>query len=104
MDRSATMPKTLYALAIAALFAAVPAANADVLIIEKLEAARTEMPPRGMTMDRVQDRFGAPRAVAGPVGEPPITRWDYDGFVVIFEHRHVIHSVEKIDRPVRPAS
>src|SRR5690606_7357460 len=78
LDRSATMPKTLYALAIAALLATVPAANADVLIIEKLAAASTEMPPRGLTMDRVQDRFGAPRSIAGPVGEPPITRWDYD--------------------------
>lgn len=98
------MAKTLYALAITALLAAAPAANADVLIIEKLAAARTEMPPRGMTMDRVQNRFGAPRVVAGPVGEPPITRWEYDGFVVVFEHRHVVHSIEKIDRPPRPAS
>lgn len=98
------MPKTLYALAIAALMVTVPAANADVLIIDKLAAASTEMPPRGLTMDRVQDRFGAPRSIAGPVGEPPITRWDYDGFVVIFEHRHVIHSVEKHDRGPRPAS
>ena len=98
------MSKTLYALATAALLAAAPAASADVLIIEKLEAARTEMPSRGMSMDRVESRFGAPRSVSGPVGDPPITRWDYDGFVVIFEYRLVIHSVEKIDRPPRPAS
>ena len=98
------MPKKLYALAIAALLAAVPAASADVLIIEKLEAANTEVPSRGMTMDRVQSRFGAPQSVAGPIGEPPITRWDYDGFVVVFEYRHVVHSVLKHDRPPRPAS
>jgi len=98
------MPKMLNALVIAAMLAAVPAVSADVLIIEKLETARAEMPPRGMTMDRVQNRFGAPLNVAGPVGEPPITRWDYDGFVVVFEHRHVIHSVQKHDRPPRPAS
>lgn len=96
------MSKTLSALAIATLVAAVPVASADVLIIEKLEAARTEVPSRGMTMDRVQGRFGAPLSVAGPVGEPPITRWDYNGFVVIFEYRHVVHSVEKPERPPRP--
>jgi hypothetical protein len=98
------MPKKLYALAIVALLAAAPAASADVLIIEKLEAARPEMPTRGMTMDRVERRFGAPLSVAGPIGEPPITRWDYDGFVVVFEYRHVVHSVQKHDRPPRPAS
>lgn len=98
------MPKMLNALAIAALLAAVPAAHADVLIIEKLEAAQAEMPSRGLTMDRVQNHFGAPLSIAGPVGEPPITRWDYDGFVVIFEYRHVIHSVEKPRQAPRPAS
>ena len=98
------MPKKLYALAIAALLAAAPAASADVLIIEKLEAPRPEMPTRGMTMARVESRFGAPLSVSGPIGEPPITRWDYDGFVVVFEHRHVVHSVQKRDRPPRPAS
>jgi len=27
------------------------------------------------------------------VGKPPISRWEYPGFVVYFEHEHVIHSV-----------
>ena len=27
------------------------------------------------------------------VGKPPISRWEYPGFVVYFEHDHVIHSV-----------
>lgn len=98
------MPKTLHALAITALLAFVPAVGADVLIIEKLEAAKTEMPARGMSMERVQSRFGAPRSVSGPIGEPPITRWDYQDFVVVFEHRFVIHSVEKSAQPPRPAS
>ncbi|MFU8896359.1 MAG: hypothetical protein ACNA8J_08225 [Gammaproteobacteria bacterium] len=98
------MPKKLHALAIAALLAFIPVASADVLIIEKLEAAKMEMPSRGMTMDRVQNRFGAPRNITGPVGDPPITRWDYGDFVVVFEYRHVIHSIEKSERPPRPAS
>lgn len=96
------MSKMLPALAAVALVAVVPVAGADVLIIEKLEAARAETPTRGTSMDAVQRRFGAPQRVSGPVGDPPITRWDYADFVVVFEHRLVIHSVQKHDRPPRP--
>jgi hypothetical protein len=27
------------------------------------------------------------------VGRPPISRWEYPGFIVYFEHEHVIHAV-----------
>jgi outer membrane protein assembly factor BamE (lipoprotein component of BamABCDE complex) len=50
-------------------------------------------PGRGMTMDQVAAKFGAPASKLAAVGQPPITRWDYPGFVVYFEHNHVIHSV-----------
>ncbi|MGD9387485.1 MAG: hypothetical protein PVI87_04575 [Gammaproteobacteria bacterium] len=98
------MSKTLFALAAFILLSAVPAARADVLIIEKLEAAKIEMPVRGATMERVRQLFGPPNSMAGPVGEPPITRWDYDKFVVVFEYNRVIHSVTKHDTPPRPAN
>ena len=98
------MYKMLFALAAVALLAAAPAAKADVLIIEKLEAARTEMPTRGMTMQRVESRFGKPLSISGPVGDPPITRWNYGDFVVMFEYSHVIHSVERPAQPPKPAS
>jgi hypothetical protein len=98
------MAKMLNIIAIAAFLAAVPVAGADVLIIDKVEEARTEMPPRGMTMELVQSRFGAPQSSSGPVGQPPITRWDYANFVVVFEHRHVIHSIERRARPAPPVS
>ena len=98
------MSKMLSALAIVALLVAVPVVSADTLIIEKLEAAKAEMPTRGMSMDRVQGNFGAPRSVSGPVGEPPITRWDYEDFVVVFEYRHVVHSVVRHAQPPRPPS
>jgi hypothetical protein len=45
-------------------------------------------------MDRVRERWGEPRQRLAAVGEPPISRWVYDGFSVYFEHRHVIHSVQ----------
>jgi outer membrane protein assembly factor BamE (lipoprotein component of BamABCDE complex) len=50
-------------------------------------------PGRGMTMDQVAAKFGAPTNKIPAVGQPPISRWDYPGFVVYFERNHVIHSV-----------
>ena len=50
-------------------------------------------PTRGMTMEQVTSKFGAPVTKVPAVGQPPISRWDYPGFVVYFEHDHVIHSV-----------
>lgn len=53
----------------------------------------TSHPARGMTMARVESAFGAPTSRAPAIGQPPITRWEYPGFVVYFEHSHVIHTV-----------
>ncbi len=50
-------------------------------------------PSRGMTMNQVATKFGAPVSKIPAVGNPPISRWDYPGFVVYFEREHVIHSV-----------
>ncbi|HXA37153.1 MAG TPA: hypothetical protein VNW26_12510 [Steroidobacteraceae bacterium] len=50
-------------------------------------------PTRGMTMDQVTMKFGAPATKVPAVGKPPISRWEYPGFVVYFEFEHVIHSV-----------
>ena len=50
-------------------------------------------PARGMTMDQVATKFGAPVTKVPAVGKPPISRWEYPGFIVYFESEHVIHSV-----------
>lgn len=50
-------------------------------------------PRRGEHMDSVRSRFGEPEARQGPVGKPPITRWQYPQFVVVFEGQSVIDSV-----------
>jgi len=55
----------------------------------------TPRPARSMTMDQVREQYGSPLQVMGPVGNPPITRWIYDNFVVTFESEYVIHSVTK---------
>lgn len=56
-------------------------------------AALPERPARGSTMAVVEARFGAPSTRHAAVGDPPITRWDYPGFSVFFEHNLVLHSV-----------
>ncbi len=52
-------------------------------------------PTRGMTQERVRREFGEPSATNAAVGDPPISRWEYAGFVVFFEYDRVIHAVSK---------
>ena len=71
-------------------------AVADVLLLDGIEAARAtsgQRPVRGTSMDRVEAAYGPPSSRHAAVGEPPITRWDYPGFVVYFEYQYVIHAV-----------
>jgi len=61
-------------------------------------AARFEQagkPVRGMSRDNVLSTYGDPSSRQSAVGSPPISRWDYAGFVVFFEYDHVVHSVTK---------
>jgi hypothetical protein len=51
------------------------------------------MPTRGMTMDQVAGKFGAPANKIPAVGKPPISRWEYPGYVVYFQDSYVIDSV-----------
>ena len=62
----------------------------DGIAVKESEVAT---PTRGMTMHEVATRFGAPVTKIPAVGNPPISRWEYPGFIVYFEHDHVIHSV-----------
>lgn len=85
--------KTAIALTLA--FVALPLA-AETLVVDGQVALRpvsVELPARGTSMAKVEERFGAPRARHAAVGTPPITRWDYEGFSVYFEHQHVVHAV-----------
>lgn len=72
------------------------AAYAEVLLLDEITAARatsSERPARGTSMDSVEARFGMPTSRQPAVGDPPITRWEYPGFVVYFEYQYVIHAV-----------
>jgi hypothetical protein len=60
--------------------------------------SQIERPKRGLTMADVEKHFGAPVTRHATVGggsahQPPITRWDYNGFSVFFESDRVIDSV-----------
>jgi hypothetical protein len=57
------------------------------------DSAPITTPARGINMSGVEAKFGTPTERHSAVGNPPITRWDYPGFSVFFEHEHVIHSV-----------
>ena len=58
-------------------------------------AAGGSTPARGMTAASVESKYGSPDAKVAPVGDPPISRWEYSNFVVFFEYDRVIHAVVK---------
>lgn len=71
-------------------------ANADevrVPVSEQGRNAAIETPKSGVTQASVEQKFGAPQSIHGPVGDPPITKWVYQGFTVYFEYDRVIHTV-----------
>jgi hypothetical protein len=73
----------------AAAWADIVAVDSGIAVKESDGAA----PSRGMTMSQVASKFGDPVSKVPAVGNPPIARWEYLGFVVYFERDHVIHSV-----------
>lgn len=71
-------------------------ATADMVAVDHgiaVKESDVTAPSRGMTMSQVASKFGEPVSKVAAVGKPPISRWEYPGFVVYFEHDHVIHSV-----------
>ena len=77
----------------------VGSAGADTLDMRGTDSAsrfeEAGKPTRGMSQARVEANFGVPQSRVSPVGDPPITRWEYGNFVVFFEYDKVIHSVTK---------
>jgi hypothetical protein len=75
------------------------AALADTLQMGGTEnAARFEQPgkpTRGMTEASVASTYGQPNSKRPAVGDPPISRWEYNEFVVFFEYDKVIHAVSR---------
>jgi hypothetical protein len=78
--------------AIAAVLLSAPVLADELKMTPAPEATR-DRPSRGMSMEKVEATYGAPSRRVPAIGEPPITRWEYPGFVVYFEHNLVLHSV-----------
>ncbi len=72
--------------------------SADTLRIplgQQASSGHTSLPARGTSTQSVVARHGEPGQRHRPVGQPPITRWDYADFSVYFEHDKVVHSVRQ---------
>jgi hypothetical protein len=46
-----------------------------------------------MTMTQVRKQFGEPKKEYPWVGDPPITRWDYEDYSVYFENEFALNTV-----------
>ena len=74
-------------------------AVADTLLLDSINASPANSsnglmrPKRGTSMSAVSAQFGEPKSKKGPVGQPPITRWEYPAYSVYFEYDKVIDSV-----------
>ena len=76
------------------LLLAAPLLYADVLLIEQVcQVEHMTVPENGQTQADVEARFGAPLSKGNPVGDPPITRWDYEHWNVYFEYDRVLFTV-----------
>ena len=58
-------------------------------------SAEADLPRTGMNQSSVRNGWGSPLETTGPVGDPPISQWHYEDFVVYFESDRVIHAVLK---------
>ncbi len=52
-------------------------------------------PLNGVSRQQVSSQFGEPISIQGPVGEPPISSWEYADYYVFFEYDRVLHTVFK---------
>ncbi len=72
--------------------------NRTVVVEKPISIVKT--PSRGMSMETVRSKFGEPKSITPAVGDPPITRWDFEKFHVFFEYNLVLHAVIP-NRPLR---
>jgi hypothetical protein len=96
MARTRIIPAT----SLAALLAAITApglATAETIEVPVGQQAKQkwtiDRPITGMKQSQVEALFGKPVDWRKAVGDPPISSWIYQDFVVYFEYDHVIHTV-----------
>lgn len=88
-----------HAVALVLALAPLTALQAETVIIPVGQQAADKQslnkPRRGKSTDQVLEEFGSPASRRGPVGDPPISVWEYPQFSVYFEHDRVLHTVVK---------
>jgi hypothetical protein len=92
------MKHRLCILSVLALAGVTAAAQAETLLIDRVQQPTTAHPARGLSMSQVEARFGAPQQRLDARGGqkrqwPTINRWVYPDFVVYFEKNKVIDVV-----------
>lgn len=71
-------------------------AGADTLDMDGTNGANSSVgPASGSTQQSVEATYGSPISKKAAVGEPPISSWEYAGFIVFFEYDRVVHAVKK---------
>ena len=87
------------AIAICFSFVGVMPAQAEVIKLpigsQASEKHQLDRPQNGITREQVKARFGEPLNVIEPVGEPPISSWEYTDYFVFYEYDIVLHTVLK---------
>ena len=92
------MKHRLCILSLLALAGLSTAAQADTLLIERVQQPTTAQPARGLSMGEVEARYGTPQQKLDARGGqkrqwPTINRWVYPDYVVYFEKNRVIDVV-----------
>jgi hypothetical protein len=96
MDYGNFSRAAVLAAGLSGFFVSVPHAAAETVATDSgitVKEPAVAAPTRGMTKHQVAAKFGDPVSKIPAVGKPPISRWEYQGFIVYFEYDHVIHSV-----------
>ena len=69
-------------------------AAADVLLIEEVrQSERMQLPVNGQSKADTEAKYGTPVKKHATVGDPPISRWEYDSYSVYFEYDLVLFTV-----------
>lgn len=56
-----------------------------------------DIPTKGVSKKHVAAHYGQPVKKHASIGKPPISRWVYPDFEVVFEYNHVVHAYQRLN-------
>ena len=90
---------TAFSISIGVSVFLIKSSHAEIIQIPVASQAKdlqsVDRPQRGSSKAQVLADYGQALSSSDNVGEPPISRWEYQNFYVVFESDIVIHSVLK---------